>query len=287
VEYLHSTAHGHSDTNVTPRAKDRTFLLAGVGAQLQASAHTDIYANVTQAYRPIEYSFLTPFASLTRIDPDLKDPKGYNADIGWRGSLGDALRFDVGVFNLVYHDRIGLISGEDASGAPFTERTNVATSVHRGVESYVGVSLSSLLGLSRSFGTLDVFDALGYTHARYTTGDLAGNRVELAPEVINRAGGTYARGRGSLGVQWSYVSRQFTDANNTVASDDANVGIIPAHQVVDLSARWQLTHTIGLDAGVNNVADHRYFTMRTSEYPGPGIIPALGRSFYFGARVGF
>jgi Fe(3+) dicitrate transport protein len=287
VEYLHSTAHGHSDTTVTPRAKDRTFLLAGVGAQLQASAHTDIYANVTQAYRPIEYSFLTPFASLTRIDPDLKDPKGYNADIGWRGSLGDALRFDVGVFNLVYHDRIGLISGEDASGAPFTERTNVATSVHRGVESYVGVSLSSLLGLSRSFGTLDVFDALGYTHARYTTGDLAGNRVELAPEVINRAGGTYARGRGSLGVQWSYVSRQFTDANNTVASDDANVGIIPAHQVVDLSARWQLTHTIGLDAGVNNVADHRYFTMRTSEYPGPGIIPALGRSFYFGARVGF
>ena len=32
--------------------------------------------------------------------------------------------------------------------------------------------------------------------------------------------------------------------------------------------------------GVNNLADARYFTRRTDEYPGPGIIPSLGRGFY-------
>src|SRR5205814_4497889 len=32
--------------------------------------------------------------------------------------------------------------------------------------------------------------------------------------------------------------------------------------------------------GVNNLADRKYFTKRTTEYPGPGIIPAMGRSLY-------
>jgi Fe(3+) dicitrate transport protein len=287
VEFLHSTARGHTDTIVTPRAKNRTFALFGAGAQYRTSASTSVYANATQAYRPIEYSFLTPFASLTRIDPKLEDPKGFNLDLGWRGSLGDVVQFDVGVFDLVYRNRIGLVSGVDSTGAPFTERTNVATSAHRGIEAYVNLSLTALLHGNPRSGALDVYDALGYTHARYTSGEFAGKAVELAPAVVNRAGLTYARGRGTFGVQWSYVSRQFTDANNTIASPDADVGVVPAYQLVDLSAKWQLNRVIGLDAGVNNLANLHYFTMRTSEYPGPGIIPGIGRSIYLGVRAGF
>ena len=287
IEFLRSTARGHTDTLVTPRAKNRTFALFGAGAQFQTTSTTNLYANATQAYRPIEYSFLTPFASLTRIDPNLEDPKGFNLDIGWRGSLGRAVQFDVSAFDLVYHDRIGLVSGVDSLGATFTERTNVASSTHRGVELYANVSLSSLLGAQPLGGSLDVYDALGYTHARYESGELAGNTVEYAPAIVNRAGISYAIGRGTLGVQWSYVSRQFTDANNTIESEDADIGIVPAYQLVDLSAKWQLTRTIGLDFGVNNVANVSYFTMRTEEYPGPGIIPGIGRSLYLGIRAGF
>jgi Fe(3+) dicitrate transport protein len=288
VEFLHSTARGYTeDTVADPRSKNRTFVLFGAGAAYHATASTDIYANATQAYRPIEYSFLTPFASLTRIDPNLKDPKGYNLDLGWRGSLGEALHFDVGAFELVYNDRIGLISGVDSTGTPFTERTNVANSKHYGVESYLSLSLTSLMHTATSFGSVELWDALGYTRARYTNGEFDGNTVEFAPSVVNRAGVTYGRGRGSVGVQWSYVSRQFTDANNTVASLDADVGIVPAYNVIDLSAKWQLNRTIGLDFGVNNVANLYYFTMRTTEYPGPGIIPGIGRSIYLGARAGF
>jgi Fe(3+) dicitrate transport protein len=187
----------------------------------------------------------------------------------------------------VYDNRIGLVSGVDSTGTPFTERTNVATSKHRGAEAYVNLSLTSLLHAEPSFGSLDVFDALGYTHARYTDGEFAGRSVEFAPSVVNRAGVTYARGRATLGVQWSYVSRQFTDANNTVASPDADVGIVPAYQLVDLSAKWQLSRIIGLDFGINNIANLSYFTIRTTEYPGPGIIPGIGRSVYGGVRAGF
>lgn len=288
VEFLHSTARGYTaDTIADPQSKNRTFVLFGAGAAYKATAATEIYANATQAYRPIEYSFLTPFASLTRIDPKLEDPKGYNLDLGWRGSLDDILSFDVGVFDLVYHDPIGLISGVDSTGTPFTERTNVATSIHRGVESYLNLSLTSLLNIAPTFGSVDVWDALGYTHARYTDGEFSGKTVEFAPSVVHRAGVTYGRGRGSVGLQWSYVSKQFTDANNTVASFNADVGIVPSYNLIDLSAKWQLNRTIGLDFGVNNVANQYYFTLRTAEYPGPGIIPGIGRSIYLGARVGF
>jgi len=287
VEFLRSTARGYTDTTVPPRSKNRTFALFGAGAQYQTSASTNIYANATQAYRPIEYSFLTPFASLTRIDPKLQDPRGFNVDLGWRGSLGDVVQFDVSVFDLVYRNRIGLVSGVDSTGTPFTERTNVATSTHRGVEAYANLSLTALLHGNPQAGSLDVYDALGYTHARYTRGEFAGNAVELAPAVVNRAGITYTRGRGTFAMQWSYVSRQFTDANNSIASEDANVGLVPAYQLVDLSAKWQLHRRFGLDFGINNLANLSYFTMRTTEYPGPGIIPGIGRSLYLGARAGF
>ena len=38
---------------------------------------------------------------------------------------------------------------------------------------------------------------------------------------------------------------------------------------------------------VNNIADKKYFTLRTDEYPGPGIIPSNGRSFYLGITARF
>ena len=286
VEYLHSTARGYTDTTVPPQARNRSFPLAGIGAEYQTSNSTTLYVNVTQAYRPIEYSYLTPFASLTRIDPHLKDPKGYNADIAWRGSVDDVLDFDAGVFYLAYHDRIGLISGVDSAGSPFTERTNVANSVHKGVESYVNLKPFSLLNIS-SWGTLGLFDALGYTHARYVSGTYAGKTVEYAPALVNRAGVTYEWSRFFGMAQWSATSKQFGDADNTVSSNDATVGIIPAYQVVDLSAKYRLTGRTSIGVGVNNLANSRYFTFRTTEYPGPGIIPSIGRSAYVTLATGF
>jgi Fe(3+) dicitrate transport protein len=38
---------------------------------------------------------------------------------------------------------------------------------------------------------------------------------------------------------------------------------------------------------MNNIADKKYFTLRADEYPGPGIIPSIGRSFYVGISAKF
>ncbi len=282
LEYLRSTANGYTDSTFSQQ-KERWIPLLGVGASWVASANTNVYANVSQAYRPLDYSFLTPVGGVSRIDPRMHDSRGASADLGWRGSAAnDRLRFDAGVFRLDYRDRVGLRTRTDASGRTYTERTNVANSVHEGLESYVEYTpLTSAYGV----GMLSVFNSLALTDARYTSGELRGHRVEYAPRTVERIGSTYTRRGVSTTLLVTSVSSAFGDADNTERSDDAVVGRIPGYTVVDWSARVHVDQRWALQLGVNNVADRRYFTKRTDEYPGPGIIPAIGRSVYLSLRV--
>lgn len=289
-EYLYSTVRGVSDTTFSPQQKTRSFALFGTGAQYALSPSTSLYANVSQAYRPITYDALTPFASVSRIDPNLKDARGYNADLGWRGTVPGLLTFDVSGFYLRYNDRVGTFSANDASGATYTEVTNIANSVHRGVEAYVELAPAALFGAAASrstaIGSFRLFDSFAYVDARYVSGKFNGNRVEQAPRIVNRTGATYELGAASLSLQVSQTARSYSDANNTVASEDAVIGVVPAYQVLDLSGSYRLSSRLGFKFGVNNLADRRYFTKRAAEYPGPGIIPGIGRSAYFTFTAG-
>ena len=291
-EYLNSTVKGYTPSAdetadvYADRSKNRYIFLAGVGMQYKASTTTNIYANWSQAYRPTDYSNLTPFGTIATVDPNLKDATGYNADLGYRGFVRDYLNFDLGVFYLRYNNRIGLIERTATDGTTFPYRTNVANSVHKGVESYV--EFNPVKAFARgSHYSLSVFNSLALIDARYTSGEFQGKYVEYAPTVINRTG--LMAGYRGLSTTWliSHTARQFGDAGNSVTpSDDAVAGIIPAYTVLDWSATWRLG-TYQLRLGANNLTDRRYFTKRTDEYPGPGIIPSIGRSIYAGFSVKF
>jgi Fe(3+) dicitrate transport protein len=287
LEALRSTADGYTDTAFAPQTKRRTVPLAGIGASLIATATTGVYANVTQAYRPIDYSSLTPVGSVSRIDPRLHDERGVNADLGWRGTLADdRVRFDVGVFRLSIDGRIGLVSRTGTGGNVFTERTNVANSRHQGLESYLEMTPIARRAVDGTMrGSVTVFNSLALIDARYTSGEFSGRRVEYAPRSIERAGLTLAVGPFATTLLASAVSKSYGDAGNTERSDDAVVGRIPAYTVLDWSATARVSNRFGVKAGANNVADRSYFTRRTDEYPGPGIIPSIGRSVYVSVRA--
>ncbi len=57
------------------------------------------------------------------------------------------------------------------------------------------------------------------------------------------------------------------------------VGIIPAYSIMDISLSYQFKR-FRLEGSINNLADQMYFTRRATGYPGPGILPSDGRSFY-------
>jgi Fe(3+) dicitrate transport protein len=291
-EYLRSVANGYvtdPDLNAivtTSRSQDRYIPLAGTGLQLKTSGTTNIYANISQAYRPTDYSNQTPVGVSSRIDPNLKDASGYNSDLGWRGSYRNFLNFDVGGFYMAYNNRIGIVTLTDPNGTPYTYRTNVANSIHQGLESYLEANIFHVLAVPARYGSLSLFNSFAYIDAQYQGGQFDGNRVEFAPKEIERAGITYSLKKCSTTFQVSYTSSCFADANNTVYSVNANVGTIPAYEVLDWSFTIRLKK-FHLKFGINNLADSGYFTLRTDEYPGPGIIPSAGRSFYAGLGATF
>ncbi len=290
LEYLKSTIKGKKEVdgeiqNVN-ESKTRTFVLFGVGTEFKTSNNTNIYANISQAYRPVDYGQLEPFGVTSKIDPNMKDSNGFNSDLGFRGTISNYLNFDLGAFYLAYNNRIGVVVGEyPISGYSYSIRKNIANSVHKGIESYVEFNLLKFLDTKSTYG-LSIFNSFGYTDAEYTTGDFKGKRVETAVKVINRVGLIFGTSNFSSTFQANYTGDAFGDASNVALSSDPLAGYIPSYTVLDFSSQYRFEH-ISFKFVINNISNKHYFTRRTDEYPGPGIIPAVGRSFYFGFTAKF
>ena len=289
-EYLKSTSKGHKEVDgdilISNESRTRTFALAGIGTEWKPTRNTSVYGNFSQAFRPIDYSQLEPFGIVSKIDKNLKDSKGYNADLGFRGTISNYLNFDIGGFYLAYNQRIGVtLEIDPITGDYISVRKNIANSVHKGIESYVEFNLLKYLNHQSNYG-LSIFNSYAYIDAQYTTGDFKGKRVEAAAKIINRVGLIFNTQKFSTTFQANYVGDAFGDASNVAISDDPIAGYIPAYTVLDWSGSYNFGK-FALKFGANNLADKQYFTRRTDEYPGPGIIPAVGRSFYLGFTAKF
>ena len=307
IENINSTMQGRfsltngQPTNLSPLSRSRTFALFGAGAEFRATEQSQFYTNISQAYRPVLISDLTPPATTDIIDENLQDARGFNFDFGYRGKVKNYFNFDVDYFFLNYDNRIGTISQINAAGQRFQYRTNLGQSVSQGFEGYLEFDALAALAPKAKLGSLSIFASLAFIDATYrdfkTTsvtngqiveGNLSGKRVENAPQRINRFGVTYTKKGFSATWQMSDIGKAYSDALNTETPNTAaTTGLIPAYQVQDLSANFKFLKHYNLKAGVNNLNDERYFTRRAGGYPGPGLLPADGRTFYVSAGVKF
>lgn len=289
-EYLKSTVDGYKtvdrDKLISNDPRTRNFALFGIGTEYKTTRNTSIYANISQVYRPIDYSQIEPFGVTSKIDPNLKDSNGYNSDIGYRGTIKNYLNFDVSGFYLSYKNRIGVALETDLiTGNYYSIRKNIDNSVNKGIESYIEFNFLKYFNPQSKYG-LSVFDSFSYIDARYTSGEYSGKRVETAVKNINRIGVIFNTSKLSTTFQVNYVGDAFGDASNAYTSDNPVAGYIPAYTVLDWSGSYKI-NSFAIKFGINNIADKQYFTRRTDEYPGPGIIPAVGRSFYLGFTAKF
>lgn len=268
---------------------NRNFPLFGAGLQYLVDKHTQLYGNVSQAYRPFLYANVTPADRLDVIDPNLKDSKGYDIDLGCRGHFRDVLNFDVNAFYLFYGDRIGLLTAKRQDNSSYLLTTNIGDAETKGAELYVELSLLKTILKRYSLTDIRIFNSLSYNHARYKEAvvhksgvntNLSGNRVENVPDWMNKTGVTFQHQSLTTTFQYSYSSEAYNNAFNTTASADGIIGLIPSHHVWDWSVNWQFLKSYHLSGGVNNFTNEKYFNRRITMYPGPGILPADGRTFY-------
>jgi len=120
--------------------RSRGFLLSGIGAEYHAGKLVEIYANISQAYRPVQFADLAAPPTTDIIDQQLKDSKGFNADLGFRGKYGDVFIFDASIYFLQYNNRIGTIVQQRQDGSFYNFRTNVGNSNSKGIEALVEYS---------------------------------------------------------------------------------------------------------------------------------------------------
>ncbi len=267
----------------------RSFLLFGVGMSYKPKPEFELYANFSQNYRAINFSDLRIDNPNGRVDPNIRDEQGYTADLGLRSKIGDWLYADVTAFFLSYRDRIGLLLRADEPPLfnDYRLRTNIADARNIGVEAFTEVNLWHWVAPEDTATRLSVFVNAAFIDARYINTDdnsIRNKKVELVPPFTLRTGLNFSyhhfRASGTL----AYTAEHFTDATNARRTASAVNGIIPAYTVADLSAAY-VWRWLTLEASCNNLLDARYFTRRAEAYPGPGIIPADGRSFFVTLQV--
>jgi Fe(3+) dicitrate transport protein len=315
IRYEHITSRGEgrfgiSGGNTIPFAEKtiaRNKALLGLGLEYKFRT-TNLYANVTQAYRPVLFSDLSPAAVTDVIDPNLKDASGFNADLGFRGNFEKYLNFDFSLFYLSYNNRIGgvrqFVNNNPGQGT-FLFRTNLGETVNKGIEGFINFNASELLEIKEQYGNFDFFASVSFIDSRYTDfkifttsgsapniiiteSNLSGNRVENAPRYIHSFGLSWSNNQFSGTLQHRMSGKIFTDANNTVApSANGVTGLLDKYSVFDLSSEYKLLKNYNIRAGINNLFQEKYATRRAGGYPGPGILPGEGRTFYIsvGAKI--
>ena len=271
-----------------PNSISHQFPLFGINAQYRPNTSTKFYAGISQAYRPVVFKDIIPGSVLEKIDKNLKDAFGYNLEAGVTGTVGSLLTYDIGVFQLLYNNRMGMQSVNDNTSQAYLLRTNVGNTLTRGVEIYAEYKP---LHMDRKAGPpteLSFFTSTSYFDAKYIKGSainnnentsIVGNKLEGVPNWITRNGIQVQHRKLFATLQYSYVGESFADPLNTAApSVNAARGLVPAYGLWDLNGTLRLSKAYTLRLGINNIANKQYFTKRPTMYPGAGIWSSDGRS---------
>ncbi|ASV29104.1 TonB-dependent receptor domain-containing protein [Maribacter cobaltidurans] len=278
------------------REFNRTFLLLGLGATYKLNPNIEFYGNFSQNYRSVTFSDIRVVNPSFQIDKNISDENGFTSDVGFRGRYKNVLSYDVSAFGLLYDNRLGEILknetrinavGEEVeTGRVIRFRGNIGTAFIYGLESFSNWSLKETFFPAEEKLKMNYFMNLALTDSEYVSSEstnVEGNKVEFIPAINLKTGLNFGYGNLLGSLQYTYLSKQFTDATNAPRDINDNQrgieGEIPAYDILDFSLsytykKWKL------EAGINNVLNNSYFTRRATGYPGPGIIPSEPRTFY-------
>ncbi|WP_316817197.1 TonB-dependent receptor [Pedobacter nyackensis] len=290
-EYIYTGAKGNYTqfqfgvpdlTKTDNKSNPRSFILFGIGASYKPHPTIELYANISQNYRSINFTDLRVQNQNARVDSLLKDERGYTADGGVRGNLKDWLYYDLSVFYLKYNDRIGSVFTTDASNMIYRLRTNVADSRNIGFESLIEADLLKAFSQGASKYKLVAYTNFSLINARYINTDntaIKDKEVEFVPPLLFRTGLSFGNKTFNTSLQYAHVVQHFSDATNAESTPTAVDGIVPAYQIVDFSASYNWKW-FTLSGSINNLLNEKYFTRRADGYPGPGILPSDPRGYY-------
>lgn len=247
--------------------------LFGLGIAYDLPAETQLYANISQSYRPTVFTesvIATPGSTATDTAPGL----GWSYELGYRGTPRQWFTFDTSVFLIDQDNR-------------FATSNNILGSAGRSINTgWDGAFQVDLIGaydavqgtkFASQLGSLSFHANATLLNAEIKGGPNNGSTPQFAPDYMVRTGLIY----GFRGIKVSFLGTFVADHK---AQDSNNPQFdIPSYMTWDLTAEVPVTKNFTAMAGINNVFNEDYYSRITSN----GIDPAYGRNFYVGGTFKF
>ena len=257
--------------NTTPTLRNTSetdnVLLGGLSVTYTTENDQQIYSNLSEGFRPIQYGETVPTSSNTVVNGDLKSSKTLSAEIGVKGQV-KTVEYDASVFSTTYKNQIGTVTG-----VANTTLGNV------GEGQYEGIDLSARNKFSQN---VQGFVNSQFLKARFVNGPLDTKTPAFAPHYLHKVGVQHETDLLKHRLAATFVEEHYSDDNNTVERK------IPSYNVWDLSGEFTPTTKLfgaktKLTYGVNNVFDAKYY----SRVRASGIEPALERNYYAGFELAY
>jgi Fe(3+) dicitrate transport protein len=237
----------------------------------------EVYANISQAYRPRSYGELVVTGPSSIVNGDLEEGHSLHYELGFRGQPLPYLNFDISGFYYNFEDQIAEISLPGG----FTTTDNVGDARFIGAE--IAAELDVLMmangGTPSPYGSLLLYSNVTWLDAEFTGGPFDGFTPPYAPDYQVKGGVLY---RWKNFVKAGFIGTAVDDS--FAAADNTPERFIPAYMVWDLTAEVKfLNGRVGVIAGIKNLFDEDYWAEARDE----GIVPAYGRNYYGGVSLEF
>lgn len=259
---------------------NRTVFLYGLGISNKINKQYELYGNATSNYRAINFTDIQIQTNIQVVDPNIVDESGYSFDLGIRKRNSNIFFIESGLYSIFYNNRIGEVIDDG-----IRLRTNIGSARIIGYELLFQLDVFKALNKINDH-QLSIFINGSVNRGIYTkineralVGVRSGNFIEDLPIYNIKGGVNYNYKKVSASLQTTWVGQQFSDAANTSTAFKGVFGIIPSYNVVDLSVQYKINDKWSSSFNLNNALNSFYFTRRAVSYPGPGIIPALGRTW--------
>ena len=256
------------------RDDSQTVPLLGLAVAYDLPAKAQVYANVSESYRPMIFTQAVPNAATNVVNDDLEEGRAIQYELGYRAQPVDGLVIDASVFHLEFDNQIGSF----ALPGGLSTVANVGRAIHRGFEAGAQYDLFRLFGRAPKHALNFHANAL-LLDAEFKEGANRGRTPQYAPDYVVRTGLIYTRGDTlKFGLTGTFSADSFADDGNTAQR------YVPAYAVWDLTAEWRVPNTpVRIIGGVNNVWDEDYYSRVRPD----GIDPAPRRNYYIGAALEF
>jgi len=208
-----------------------------------------VFANYTTSFGPVQNIQLNSQTAANPLQPEL----ARTSELGARWKTA-SLSAEITAFRLKFDNQILQIPG---TTLPIFQ--NIGATKHDGVETAVDYNFDQ----DGPLAGLDAYANYSYTRALQKSGATANLDVPFYSRNTDTLGARYAIGAWTMNLSTTHQSKQYSDTANTVAEPaNAGTGLVPGFRLWNAQLDWKLPGKPGYDvsAGVNNLADKRYYT---------------------------